>query len=136
MSADGPSVRDVLLAHSDDRPCRELWDAVADGGEMPDDATCLAALTATEGDLCLVAREANADMYLRYDPDHGAFVYVAVWPPWGVVDGGTTDRAGAEAKLADRDDPRPVPYEQSPLAHEATMLGAGGLGGLGGLRGL
>ena len=114
------AVRDALLDHSDSRPCRLVWETL-DGSTDPGDidlADYVEAVRVTDGDVCLVASEDTADLYLRWQASAGAFVYAAFWPPWGVVDAGTADRTRAESLLADRDDPRPVGFEETPFAND------------------
>ncbi len=113
------AVRDALLDHSDSRPCRLVWETL-DGSTDPGDidlADYVEAVRVTDGDVCLVASEDTADLYLRWQASAGAFVYAAFWPPWGVVDAGTADRTRAVSMLADREDPRPVGFDETPFAN-------------------
>ena len=117
--SDRDAVRDALFQYTDSRPCRLLWGALGDGGDLADLdlADYVEVLRVTDGDVCLVTRADEADMYVRWDRSHGSFVYAAFWPPWGVVDAGAADRTQAESLLAERDRPRPVPFAETPFAN-------------------
>lgn len=118
--SDRDSVRETLFQHSDSRPCRLVWEAVDDSKETPADlelADYIEVMRATGGDVCLVTSEDTADLYLRWNAVANNVVYVAFWPPWGVVDAGTTDRDGAVELLANRDGPRPVHFAETPFAN-------------------
>ena len=118
LMSDRDAVRDVLFQHSDSRPCRLLWEAL-DGGDVADlDLADYVEVTrVTDGEVCLVSEEEEADVYLRLNGSTGSFVYAAFWPPWGVVDAGMADRGGAESLLADYEHPRPVPFAETPFAN-------------------
>jgi hypothetical protein len=113
------SLRDVLFDHSDSRPCRLVWETLDDPTAAPDVdlADYVEVTRVTDGEVCLVASEDTADLYLRWNGSAGSYIYVACWPPWGVVDAGTGDRQRAEALLAERDDVRPVHFSETPFAN-------------------
>jgi hypothetical protein len=122
--SDGDSVRDVLLAHSDHQPVRNVFEAETDDGD--------AALTdyvetmrATDGDLALVAQDGAADVYARWSGDR--FELLTVWPPWTVTGYDTTDRRGLEDELADAALVRPTPHDETPFASPGTLSSLRGL---------
>lgn len=115
------SVRDELFRHSDSRPCRLVWTALDDTRTTPDDIDLrdyVEVLRVTDGAVCLVAGEKEADLYVRWEGRSGQFVYVAFWPPWGVIDAGATDRGGAVELLGERDDPTPVHVSETPFGND------------------
>jgi len=112
-------VRDVLFQHSDSRPCRLVWEALDDSTGTPaalELADYVEVMRVTGGDVCLVVSEETADLYLRWNSTADNVVYVAFWPPWGVVDADTTDREGAVDLVAERGDPQPVHFAETPFA--------------------
>ena len=126
--ADRDALREVLFQHSDSRPCRLLWEAVDDSRDAPplDVQDYLEVLAVTDGSICLVAPEDEADLYLRWNSTGGSYVYVAFWPPWGVVDAGTATRAEAASMLADRDDLKPVHVDETPFAADGPAADLSG----------
>ncbi|MFB6083596.1 MAG: hypothetical protein ABEJ94_05070 [Halorientalis sp.] len=116
--SDRDALREVLFRYTDSRPCRLLWGALGDGGDPTDldPADYVEVTRVTDGEVCLVTSDDEADVYLRWDRSRGRFVYAEFWPPWGVVDAGGADRAAAESLLADRDRPRAVPFAETPFA--------------------
>jgi len=117
---DRDSVRETLFQHSDSRPCRLVWEAVDDSRATPSELELtdyVEVMRVTDGDVCLITSEDTADLYFRWNGVANTVVYVAFWPPWGVVDAGSTDRDGAVDLLDDHDDPRPVHFAETPFAN-------------------
>jgi hypothetical protein len=130
LMSDRDSVRDALFQHSDSRPCRLVWAAVDDTQTTPDDIgprDYVEVLRVTDGAVCLVGSEDQADLYVRWDGSRGQFVYVAFWPPWGVVDAGATDRDGAVALVTERDGPAPVHVAETPFGNGGPAADLSGL---------
>jgi len=79
------AVRERLLAHSDHRAVRAVFDAHTGGGTA-DPADLVEAMRATGGDVALVARDGAADVYVRWNPDRSRFEQLSLWPPWTLGD--------------------------------------------------
>ncbi len=125
---DRDALREVLFQHSDSRPCRLLWEAVDDSRDAPtlDVQDYLEVLAVTDGSICLVVPEDEADLYLRWNSTGGSYVYVAFWPPWGVVDAGTATRAEAASMLDERDGLEPVHLDETPFAADGPAADLSG----------
>lgn len=122
------SLREVLFQHSDSRPCHLLWEALDDSRDSPplDVLDYLEVLQVTDGSICLVTPEDEADLYVRWNSSGGSYVYVAFWPPWGVVDAGTATRDGAASMLEDRDGTEPVHIDETPFAADGPAADLSG----------
>jgi hypothetical protein len=120
------AVRDLLLAHSDHRAVRAVFDAHAgtETGEA-DTVDLIEAMRATGGDLALVARDGAADVYVRGDPGRSRFEHLSLWPPWTLTGYDHADSAGVESLLADAADVRPVPHDGTPFASPGTLASLG-----------
>jgi len=113
-------LREALYNHSDHRACRLVWEAeqgTSDAASV-DTRDYLEVARVTDGTVCLVASEDEADLYVRWNGSGANYIYVAFWPPWGVVDAGTADRDTALSMLAERTDPDPVHFEETPFAND------------------
>jgi hypothetical protein len=120
-------VREALYQHSDSRACRLVWEALdEDPSTAPDTVTYLEAARVTRGTVCLVASEDQADLYVRWASDVGRYVYVALWPPWGVVDAGAADRTTAADLLDARDDVGVVHFAETPFANDGPAADLSG----------
>lgn len=128
--SDRDPVSEALFRHSDSRPCRLVWAAVDDSQTTPDDVGLrdyVEVLRVTDGAVCLVAGEDEADLYVRWDGSRGQFVHVAFWPPWGVVDAGAADRDGTVDLLEARDGPTPVHVSETPFGNGGPAADLSGL---------
>ncbi|WP_136718094.1 hypothetical protein [Halorientalis salina] len=125
---DRDAMREVLFRHSDSRPCRLLWEAIDDSSGTPalDVRDYLEVLRVTGGAVCLVAPDDEADLYVRWIDTGGSYVFVAFWPPWGVVDAGTATRSEIETRLDDRDGIEPVHFEETPFANDGPAADLSG----------
>lgn len=122
--SDETEIRDLLLAHSDQQPVRNVFQAVTDGGEA-DTADYVEAMRATDGELALVARDGAADVYARWSGSR--FELLTVWPPWTVTGYDTTDRTGLADRLADAGALRPMLHDETPFAAPETLTSLRGL---------
>ena len=118
------AVRDLLLAHSDHRAVRAVFDAHTGGGDA--DATDLIeAMRATDGDLALVAQDGAADVYVRWNPGSSRFEHLALWPPWTLAGYDHADRAGVASLLGDVTNVRPIAHDGTPFASPGTLASLG-----------
>lgn len=118
------AVRDILLAHSDHRAVRAVFDAHAGGGDA--DATDLVeAMRATGGDLALVAQDGAADVYVRWNPRSSRFEHLSLWPPWTLAGYDHADRAGVASLLAGVTNVRPVAHDRTPFGSPGTLASLG-----------
>ncbi|MFB6179894.1 MAG: hypothetical protein ABEI77_09255 [Halorientalis sp.] len=122
------SLREVLFRHSDSRPCRLLWEVLdgSRGRESLDAQDYLEVLQVTDGSVCLVAPEDEADLYVRWNSTGGSYVYVGFWPPWGVVDAGIATRTEMASRLDGRDSVEPVHFEETPFANDGPAADLSG----------
>jgi hypothetical protein len=121
--SDETDVRDVLLAHSDHQPVRNVFEAVTTDGDEASLADYVEAMRATEGDLALVARDGAADVYARWNGSR--FELLTMWPPWSITGYDTTDRRGLEDRLVDKPALRPMVHEDTPFASPETLSSLG-----------
>lgn len=123
------TVREVLLDNSDQRACRTVWDAVQrDALDGTASADLAETLRVCDGDLCLVARDGLADVYVRCDPDRG-FERLTVWPPWNVTDYDSGIARSALVSLLDSlTAPELLTFDDSPFAHGGVLSRLPGLG--------
>ena len=117
-------VRDLLLAHSDHRAVRAVFDARTSGGDA-DAADLIEAMRATDGDLALVAQDGAADVYVRWNPGSSRFEHLALWPPWTLAGHDHADRAGVTSLLAGVTNVRPVAHDGTPFASPGTLASLG-----------
>jgi hypothetical protein len=122
--SDETAVRDVLLAHSDQQPVRNVFQAVT-AGDDADLADHVEAMRATDGELALVAQDGAADVYARWSGSR--FELLTVWPPWTVTGYDTTDRAGLEGRLDGLVALRPMAHDETPFASPETLNSLRGL---------
>jgi hypothetical protein len=122
--SDETEVRDVLLAHSDQQPVRNVFQAVTDDGDA-DLADHVETMRATDGELALVAQDGAADVYARWSGSR--FELLTVWPPWTVTGYDTTDRAGLEDRLDGLVALRPMVHDGTPFASPGTLNSLRGL---------
>ncbi|MFB6166506.1 MAG: hypothetical protein ABEJ31_15210 [Haloarculaceae archaeon] len=126
---DRDAVHEVLFRHSDSRPCRLLWTALEAGREAPADLDrrdYLEAVRVTDGELCLAATGDQAETFVGWHRSTGRYLHVTFWPPWGVVDAGTADRASVGEVLEERAELQPVHYRETPFADEGTAADLSG----------
>ncbi|PSQ11963.1 hypothetical protein BRC93_03465 [Halobacteriales archaeon QS_5_70_15] len=124
-SKDGDdAVRDLLLAHSDHRAVRAVFEAHTGTGSA-DPTDLIEAARATDGDLALVARDGAADVYVRWNPDRSRYERLSLWPPWTLAGYDHADRAAVESLLEDAADVRPVPRGETPFASPGTLASLG-----------
>jgi hypothetical protein len=124
-SEDGDdAVRDLLLAHSDHRAVRAVFDAHTGEGAA-DPVDLIEAARATDGDLALVARDGAADVYVRWNPDRSRYERLSLWPPWTLAGYDHADRDGVASLLEDAADVRPVPHEETAFASPGTLASLG-----------
>jgi hypothetical protein len=122
--SDREDLRDVLLAHSDHQPVRNVFEAMTDGADASL-TDYVETMRATDGDLALVARDGAADVYARWSGSR--FELLTVWPPWTVTGYDTTDRAGLEAELDGADGLRPMVHDETPFDSPETLTSLRGL---------
>lgn len=116
-------LRDALLAHSDQRAVREVWEAHADGDEV-DLASGIEAMRATDGDVALVARDGAADVYARWA--NGRFETLTIYPPWSISGYDHRDRDALAAFLDGKTNLRPVPHAETPFDSPDTLQSMAG----------
>lgn len=114
----GTTLRDVLLAHSDDHAVRELWNANTAGLKI-DIATGAEAMRATDGDVALVARDGAADVYARWTDGH--FETLTLFPPWSISGYHHRDRDALETFLEGKTNLRPVSHDETPFDPPETL---------------
>jgi len=123
-SGSDDAVRDLLLAHSDHRAVRAVFDEHTGCGSA-DLTDHVETMRATGGDLALVAQDGTADVYVRWNPSASRFEHLSLWPPWTLAGYDHTDRAGVESLLAGAANVRPVPHDGTPFASPGTLASLG-----------
>lgn len=118
--SDGETVSDVLFAYSDERVCRQLWQALEEGAPMPAVAELIQAMRATDGRVALVVNDPVVEIYAQWTGS--AFEHLSISPPWHVVGYDRVDRARLEAKLDDRGHPSPILREKTPFASPSLSV--------------
>lgn len=124
--SDEVTVSDVLFAHSDERVCRLLWQAIEEDAPAPDLDAQIEVMRATRGAVALVVSDPVVEIYARWHD--GAFEQLSISPPWHVVDYDRVDRATLRELLDGRVDPNPLLHDRTPFA-SASLSMDGGLGG-------
>ena len=123
-SGSDDAVRDLLLAHSDHRAVRAVFDARGGDGEA-DTVDLVEAMRATRGELALAAQDGIADVYVRWNPASSRFEHLSLWPPWTLTGYDHADRAGVTSLLAELTNVRPVPHDGTPFASPGTLASLG-----------
>jgi hypothetical protein len=118
------TVRDLLLAHSDHRAVRAVFEAHT-GADEADPADLVEAMRATGGDLALVAHDGAADVYVRWNPGRSRFEHLSLWPPWTLAGYDHADRDGVASLLGDLTNVRPVAHDGTPFASPGTLASLG-----------
>jgi len=119
------AVRQRLLAHSDHRAVRAVFDAHTGEGTA-DPVDLVEAMRTTDGELALVARDGVADVYVRWNPDRSRFERLSLWPPWTLAGYDHADRDGVVSLVTEAANVRPVPHEETPFASPGTLASLGG----------
>lgn len=117
------TVSDVLFAHSDERVCRLLWQAIERDAPAPDLAEQIEVMRATGGAVALVVSDPVVEIYARWHD--GGFEHLSISPPWHVVDYSRVDRTALRELLAGRVDPTPVLHDRTPFASASLELDGG-----------
>jgi hypothetical protein len=123
-SGSGGTVRDALLAHSDHRAVRNVFQAHT-GDDEADLTDLVETMRATDGTVALAAQDGAADVYARWNGS--GFEHLSVWPPWTITNYDHRDRAGLEAYLDGKANVRPTLHEDTPFASPATLASLGHL---------
>jgi hypothetical protein len=112
------AVREALLAHSDHRAVRNVFQAHTGGGEA-DLTDLVETMRATDGEVALVAQDGAADVYARWNGTR--FEHLSVWPPWTITNYDHTDRADLERFLDGKANVRPTLHDATPFASPTTI---------------
>lgn len=118
------TVREALLAHSDQRAVRNVFQARTGAGDA-DLTDLVETMRATDGTVALTAQDGAADVYARWNGSR--FEHLSVWPPWTITNYDHEDRAGLEASLEDKANVRPTLHEDTPFASPTTLASLGHL---------
>jgi hypothetical protein len=119
---DTDPLRERLLAHSDHRAVRAVFQART-GGPAPDLTDLVETTRATDGEVALVCQDGVADVYVRWNGSR--FEHLSVWPPWTITNYDHADRSAIEAYLADKTNVRPTPLDGTPFASPSTLSSLG-----------
>ena len=121
--SDEVTVSDVLFAHSDERVCRLLWQAIEEDTPMPDLDEQIEVMRATDGAVALVVSDPVVEIYARWHG--GGFEHLSISPPWHVVDYDRVDRSTLRELLSGHVDPNPVLHDKTPFASSSLELDGG-----------
>jgi hypothetical protein len=111
-------VRETLLAHSDHRAVRSVFQAHT-GGSEADLTDLVETMRATDGEVALVAQDGAADVYARWNGTR--FEHLSVWPPWTITNYDHADRADLERFLDGTANVRPTLHDATPFASPTTI---------------